>query len=112
MILTNLKKIRTKKGLTQQQVADGVGIDRVTYTNYELGKRTPDADVIKNLSIFFNVTADYILGNTNKPDRLANSELKKLGFEWISVAEEFRASGLTPEQIKNLLEAIKATQKK
>lgn len=34
-----LKECRVERGLTQQEVADGIGISRVNYTRYETGSR-------------------------------------------------------------------------
>ena len=34
----NLKKYRKSKNMTQQQVADRLGINRVTYTAYEIAR--------------------------------------------------------------------------
>ena len=55
MIAKNLKKFREEKGLTQQQVADELGINRSTYSYYELGRIQPDIKSIIKLSKIFDV---------------------------------------------------------
>ena len=50
-----LKSYREACGFSQQQVADALGIDRSTYTYYELGNTTPSAPFIIKLSKIFNV---------------------------------------------------------
>ncbi len=40
-----LRKIRLKKGLTQEELAGKIGIDRSTYTNIELGYKNPSLKV-------------------------------------------------------------------
>ena len=55
-----LKTLRKSKNLSQGEVADFLGVDRSTYTKYELGK-IPDVSVVARLSAFYNVSADGIL---------------------------------------------------
>ncbi len=55
-----LKTLRKSKNLSQGEVADFLGIDRSTYTKYELGK-IPDVSVIARLSAYYNVSTDGIL---------------------------------------------------
>lgn len=56
-----LKIAREKAGLTQQQIADRMDIDKSTYCGYETGKRQPDVRKIKQLSEVLNVSADDLL---------------------------------------------------
>jgi DNA-binding XRE family transcriptional regulator len=55
----------TKSGLTQAQLAKILLLPRVTYTHYELGKRTPDLDTIIRMARHFGVTVDYLVGNSD-----------------------------------------------
>lgn len=57
-----LRKFRTNKNLTQQNVADILGIDKTTYSGYETGKREPDVFKIKKLATIFGVSGDELLG--------------------------------------------------
>lgn len=63
-----LKEIRTKKGFTQQQVADALEITKGTYSGYETGRREPDVFKIKALAQLFDVSGDALLetGFNNK----------------------------------------------
>lgn len=40
-----LKQLRNQKGVSQKVVADYLGVDRSTYTNYEMGKLTILSDI-------------------------------------------------------------------
>ena len=51
----NLKNARKEKGLTQQQVADHLGISLVYYQKIEQGSRTGDFEIWDNLEDLFNV---------------------------------------------------------
>ncbi len=54
-----LKTLRKSQRMTQQTVADGVGITRSTLSNYEIGRRTPNLKDLQKLAAFFNVGLDY-----------------------------------------------------
>jgi len=51
----NLRKSRKEKGLTQQAVADHLGISLVYYQKIEQGTRTGDFDIWDSLEDLFNV---------------------------------------------------------
>lgn len=61
-----LKLSRAAKGLTQQEVASALNIDKSTYCGYETGKRKPDVDRLRELSLILEVTADYLIGAEHK----------------------------------------------
>ncbi len=56
-----LKELRQKRKMTQQQVADALGIDRALYVRYENESRKPPIPNLKKLSDFFGVSIDYLL---------------------------------------------------
>lgn len=62
---------------TQQYVAEQIGVARVTYTAYENGTKTPPPDVVKKLANLFNVTTDYLLGNSDNPRDIEDKELEE-----------------------------------
>ena len=55
-----LKTLRKSQRMTQQTVADGVGVTRSTLSNYEIGRRTPYLKNLQKLAVFFNVGLDYL----------------------------------------------------
>lgn len=57
-----LRELREAKGLSQEEVAKAIGVGRVTYLKYENGENRP-VRKLKELSSFFNVSIDYLLGN-------------------------------------------------
>ena len=57
-----LKAARLALSLTQQSVATILGIDRSTYTYYEMGKTQPDLFTLTRLSKAFGVSVDALLG--------------------------------------------------
>lgn len=60
-----IRNIREDKDLTQQQVADGIGVKREQYRRYETGENEMKVSHIVKLCEFYQLSADYILGLTD-----------------------------------------------
>ena len=60
---------RKSKNLKQKQMAEFLGIGERAYQNYEYGTREPDLETFVRLADFFNVSLDYLAGQSDKPDR-------------------------------------------
>ena len=58
----NLKNLRIDRGLTQQQLADDLGINQSIYARYESGKLEMNYKVMFKIAKYFNVTLDELLG--------------------------------------------------
>lgn len=75
----NIKDIRTRKGLTQAEVASALGVSSVVYSRYETGSRQPSIDILIQLADIFGVTVDYLLGRQDIEDStLSEYELSLL----------------------------------
>lgn len=61
-----LKKARKDKKLTQQSVADALGVAKSTYCGYESGFRKPDVLTVQRLAAILDVTGSYIIGSEVK----------------------------------------------
>ena len=61
MISYWLKFYRHECGLTQQQVADRLKIERSTYTYYETGKTKPDINTLVKIAKVFNISYTKLL---------------------------------------------------
>ena len=62
--MNRIRDLREDRDLRQIDVANATGIDQKTLSNYETGKTNPDSFAIIALAHFFNVTTDYLLGET------------------------------------------------
>lgn len=58
---TTLKKLRTKKGLSQQALADMMYVTRPTIARWESGTRLPDAMMIRKLAEVLGVNVDFLM---------------------------------------------------
>src|SRR3954462_9481470 len=66
IISQNIKYLRKKKGLTQQQFADELGIKRSLVGAYEEERAEPKYDLLKKIALYFDISVDdFINENIN-----------------------------------------------
>lgn len=58
----NIRNLRMKMGLTQAELAEKIGVNRVTITNLERDGHRPRHSIACDLAELFGVTVDYING--------------------------------------------------
>lgn len=63
MLAENLKYLRKKKKLSQQELADFFKIPRTTLGDYERGKTEPNIETLIRLSDFYKINLDQLLTN-------------------------------------------------
>ena len=67
----NLKMARERKGLSQKDIAESIGVAKSTYSLYESGNREPNVQTIKKIADILNVSADELLGIDDEPQTIA-----------------------------------------
>lgn len=101
-----LKRARIAQGLTQQQVADLMGITNSTYCGYETGKRQPDVTKIKQLASTLNTSGDVLLEtgfiNENSEETSNSVKLNETIKIFKTLSPDFQECAL--EQLKKLSE--------
>lgn len=80
MFPERLKELRKKSNLTQKDMAEHFGTSQPSYQAWESGKRNPNSESLDKIASFFNVSTDYLLGNTDikNPDDVNLSEFELL----------------------------------
>ena len=61
-IRKTIKELRQKRGITQEELSDTLRVSVQTVSRWENGVNAPDLSMLSELSVYFNVTADYLLG--------------------------------------------------
>lgn len=61
-----IRALRQDNDLSQQQIAEMLGIAQTTYSQYELEKRPMPIEFLVALCEYYKVSADYMLGFTDK----------------------------------------------
>ena len=54
-----LKMLRQRHYYTQQEIADRLGVTRSTVSNFEIGRRKPEVDVLEKLAAIYGVDLNY-----------------------------------------------------
>lgn len=100
-----LKLLRNEKNMSQQELADALGISKSSINMYERGERQPNFEVLETIADFFNVDIDYLLGRTNKTTKIINPN---------TIAAHFDGDEYTPkelDEIKAFAEFVKSKRK-
>lgn len=62
MQLSRLRDLREDHDLTQEDLAEILGIKQTTYSKYELGKINIPIEMLMKLADYYRVSVDYLLG--------------------------------------------------
>lgn len=63
--MNRLKYLREEKNMLQEDLAKVLEVSQKTISNYETGERDMSTETLAKLSEYFNVSIDYILGNSD-----------------------------------------------
>lgn len=103
-----LLELRRQRDLSQSELANYIGVNKQTISQYERGVRRPDLDTLSILCDFFNVSSDYLLGKSNITMRFVDSfGLNKLDisdFEYDLICSYRSAPESRRESVRALLE--------
>lgn len=95
-MLPNLKLLRQEYGLSQQRLADAIGVSQPSINKYENHDIEPDIQVLSKLADFFNTSIDYLVGHTDVRRRIEHTESFHLNREETALMTRFRS--LTKEE--------------
>ncbi|MBR0199998.1 MAG: helix-turn-helix domain-containing protein [Oscillospiraceae bacterium] len=71
-----LQELRKEKGLTQEQLAERMGVARRTVSRWETGSNMPDLDILMELADLYAVDLREILSGERKSERM-DREMKE-----------------------------------
>ena len=87
-----LKSERKRSGLTQDEFGKKFGLSKQAISSYENGISYPNPDMLKAFAKFFDISVDYLLGETNLrnyPDTLAFHTTEDLTEEEIEEVRKY-----------------------
>ncbi|MBX2846460.1 MAG: helix-turn-helix domain-containing protein [Saprospiraceae bacterium] len=76
----NIKKIRTVKKLSQQQMSDILGVSRASVGSYEEGRAEPKIDTIIRIANHFSITIDALLTREISVNDIVNLKMDHTSF--------------------------------
>ena len=62
-----IKDLRTDSDLTQEEIAEAIGITQRKYSYLETGRQQLTDDLLVRLAVFYKTSIDYLLGLTDDP---------------------------------------------
>ena len=65
-----IKDLREDHDLSQQQIADAIGITQRKYSYIETGTQPLTDEIMVQLANYYQVSIDYLLRQTNNPRRI------------------------------------------
>lgn len=95
----NLKKLRTQNGLTQEQLAEVLGVSPQAVSRWELGSTYPDITLLPIIADYFDVTTDELFG-------MNGEKIQKEIDEIIEHKNQLHRQGKIAESISFLREKI------
>lgn len=99
----NLKQIRIKKGFSQKEIADRLGVSQPSYAQYENGKRNPKKETIKKMADALEVPIQELDASLQNMEKLL--ELVKLKNSMLEIQKEHENDNREGmEEIKNVLQ--------
>jgi len=73
-MVANLKKLRNEYKISQQQLADVIGVSQQSINKYENHNIEPDIETLKIMAKFFNTSIDYLVGYKESETKFDNTQ--------------------------------------
>ena len=107
MFAERLKSLRKEQNLTQQKIAEKLNISRGSYAQWEAQRTQPSSKSLETLADFFNVSTDYLLGNTDIKSRTLETDLNKT----LDTVRSFDGKPMTDSDLEVIREILKRRQR-
>lgn len=117
MFADKLKQLRMEHQLTQSELAKTLNTSASSIGMYEQNRRSPDIELIKKISEYFNVSTDFLLGKSSIKESADNfiDEHNKTNDNQIkkdkkidTIAAHLEGKDISPKKMKLMLNYIDA----
>lgn len=110
MLAENLVMLRDAKGITQEQVAEVIGISRQSYAKWEQGETVPDIDKCARLAAFYGVKIDALVNYEEKIGETRLTPPPEGKFLWGTVKVGNRGQIVIPKEARDKFELREGTR--
>ncbi|GBF73092.1 putative transcriptional regulator [Paenibacillus sp. 598K] len=103
-----LKKARERRGWNQRYVSKITRISNTSLSNYERNYREPDAETLKKLAEFYEVSVDWLVGASEKPGA-QYPEPSKTEYILREIVEKYQLNLSNPaerEKLEKIIEIV------
>lgn len=101
MLADNLVMLRGLKGLTQEQVAEVIGISRQSYAKWEQGETIPDIEKCDRLASFYGIKIDSLMHYDEKVGNTKVAPPPEGKFLWGTVKVGNRGQIVIPKEARD-----------
>ena len=109
-MLPNLKLLRKRQGISQQKLADALGVSQQSINHYENHKIEPDIATLIQIADYFDTSIDYVVGHTEITRRIEPTSAYHLNADEGDIINKYRA--LTPKERACVAQVIDALLEK
>lgn len=114
-----LKYLRAKRGITQAELAEALGVGKSTISMYEVGAREPDFEMLENIADYFNVDMMFLVrpnaAEQEKAPTLTKKDERDIARDLEAIMAELEAGGdmmfdgdpMTPEARESIMSAMR-----
>lgn len=115
-----IAQLRQEKELTQEGLAELLGISRPGLGLYETDKREPDYETLGKIAKYFNVSTDYLLGHTEirkyteinvTPKEFFPPDIAEEIEHYANYIRIFKEKKYSPEEVSEIAEFIRKYSK-
>ena len=90
-MLPNLKLLRQEYGISQQRLAEAIGVSQPSINKYENHNIEPEIEVLRRMADYFNTSIDYIVGHTDIRRKIEHTDVYHPNQFETEVITRFRA---------------------
>ena len=109
-MLTNLKLLRREFNISQQKLAEAVGMSQQSINQYENHDTEPDIMTLCKMADYFETSVDYIIGHTDIRNHIEPTSAYHLNADEGDIINKYRA--LTPKERACVAQVIDALLEK
>ena len=102
-MVKNLKMLRESHGLSQQKLADAVGISQQSINKYENHQTQPDILTLIQIADFFHTSVDFLIGHTEAQAEAEGIPVYRLNAEEVRLIEQYRQLSLKEKDSIHLI---------
>ncbi len=102
-MVKNLKTLRSRANVSQQQLADIIGVSQQSVNKYENHSVEPDIATLIAIANYFSTSVDYLIGNTGIDRKIENIEKYDLNADEKQIIDGYRSLNLKEKEIIKLI---------
>ena len=89
-MVKNLRLLRESHGISQQKLADAIGLTQQSINKYENHKIEPDIETLIRIADFFHTSVDYLVGHADVQGTSEGVPVYRLNAEEVNLVNQYR----------------------